>query len=254
MRAKREGALRVSWGASESAQKLDQETSSWRDDHGAPGASSSTVTPSDEERMGRSARRPLTGLTKTQAGTAPISALSAGVACFAPNAVVPAAAAAADAKRPASRPTMHHPSSYECTTVSCSPRESTSSSGKTGLNIWRTLRDDAPAPDALLPALSRAEMDKKEARLAREPPPRPPPSAKKDDRQELRSASGVAMLMLILALLPCEGFGEWFEASSVEFRVVGEGDDAANAKWKGFGTPVVVAWNSTISSFVASGL
>src|ERR1700761_1743923 len=85
------------------------------------------VTPREVVRIGREALRPFTGLTQHQAGTAPIST-SPGLTSE-------------------SRPTMHQPSSNDCTTVTLSLSESTSSSGSTGANSWRTLRPSAPRID-----------------------------------------------------------------------------------------------------------
>lgn len=87
-------------------------------------ASISTVTPREDVRIGRDALRPFTGLTKLQAGTAPIST-SPGL-------------------MNESRPTMHHPSSNALTSVTFSPSEMTSSSGSTGVNSWRILRPSTP--------------------------------------------------------------------------------------------------------------
>jgi hypothetical protein len=87
-------------------------------------ASISTVTPREDVRIGRDALRPFTGLTKLQAGTAPIST-SPGL-------------------MNESRPTMHHPSSNALTSVTFSPSERTSSSGSTGVKSWRILRPSTP--------------------------------------------------------------------------------------------------------------
>src|SRR6266702_618956 len=87
-------------------------------------ASSWTVTPREVVRIGREALRPFTGLMKHQAGTAPIST-SPGLTSE-------------------SRPTIHQPSSNDWTTFTFSPSESTSSSGSTGANSWRTLRPSMP--------------------------------------------------------------------------------------------------------------
>ena len=89
-----------------------------------------TVTPREDVRTGRDALRPFTGLTKHQAGTAPISTSPALIG--------------------ESRPTMHHPSSNALTSVTFSPSESTSSSGSTGLNSWRILRPSTPNMDDTL--------------------------------------------------------------------------------------------------------
>lgn len=100
-----------------------------------------TVTPKEEVRRGRSARRPRAGLMKHHAGTAPSS-------------ITP--------EYP-SLPTMHQPSSNELTMVTRSPIERTSSSGKTGLKTWRTLR--APwAPDVTVPVEAVVATDAIEKR------------------------------------------------------------------------------------------
>ena len=112
-----------------------------------PGPDSiSTVTPREVVRMGREALRPLTGLTKHQDGTAPIST--------------------SPALRSESRPTMHHPSSNELITMTFSPSERTSSSGSTGENSWRTLR---PAP----PNTLDTELNVDATDVGRLPPPNP---------------------------------------------------------------------------------
>lgn len=98
--------------------------------------------------MGREALRPLTGLTKHQDGTAPISA-SPGL-------------------RSESRPTMHHPSSNVLITMSFSLSETTSSSGSTGENSWRTLRP--PPPNTLDTVLNVDATDMGRLVL---PPPKP---------------------------------------------------------------------------------
>ncbi len=87
-------------------------------------ASISTETPREDVRIGREALRPFTGLTKHQAGTAPIST-SPGLTNE-------------------SRPTMHHPSSNALTSVTFSLSERTSSSGSTGVKSWRILRPSTP--------------------------------------------------------------------------------------------------------------
>ena len=104
-------------------QKLDHDMTSSREEYPAL-VLTSTVTPREDVRIGRDALRPLTGLTKHHAGTAPIST-SPGL-------------------MNESRPTMHQPSSNDLTTVTLSLSERTSSSGSTGLNSWRTLRPSTP--------------------------------------------------------------------------------------------------------------
>lgn len=101
----------------------------------AAGASIWTVMPKLVLRIGRSARRPLTGFKKTQAGTTPSSTslspsgalLKSDFFCWNPEVF--------------SFPTTHQPSSNDCTTVSCSPTlVRRSSSGKTGWKSCLTLR------------------------------------------------------------------------------------------------------------------
>ena len=124
-----------------------------------PGPDSiSTVTPREVVRMGREALRPLTGLTKHQDGTAPIST--------------------SPALRSESRPTMHHPSSNELITMTFSPSERTSSSGSTGENSWRTLR---PAPANTLDTVLNVDATE----IGRLGPPAPPPKPKNDVRRGL---------------------------------------------------------------------
>ena len=91
--------------------------------------------------IGLSARRPLTGFKKHHAGTTPSSMFCPG------SGVDLNRDLAVWTKDEFSLPTTHHPSSNDCTTVRCSPRDGRISSGRTGSNICRTLR---VVPDVLL--------------------------------------------------------------------------------------------------------
>lgn len=93
-----------------------------------------TVTPRLELLIGLSARRPLTGFKKHHAGITPIS-------MFPPGSWDLKRDLAVLTKVEFSLPTTHHPSSNDCTTVSRSPSTGKISSGRTGSNFCRTLRD-----------------------------------------------------------------------------------------------------------------
>ena len=101
-----------------------------------------TVTPRLELRTGRSGWTPFAGLTKLHAGTTPSSMLGSGslslVVADGKRVLGPKAAK----KAGLSRPTTHQPSSNDCRSVRRSPRwVRRSSSGRTGLNNWRTFRE-----------------------------------------------------------------------------------------------------------------
>jgi len=100
-----------------------------------------TVMPRLVLLVGLSARRPLTGFKKHHAGITPSSMFSLGSGDDLNRDL------AVWTKVEFSLPTTHHPSSNDCTTVSCSPRDGRSSSGRRGSNICRTLR---VIPDVLL--------------------------------------------------------------------------------------------------------
>jgi len=91
------------------------------------------VTPRLELLIGLSARRPLTGFKKHHAGTTPISMFPPGSRDLNKDLAV-------WTNVEFSLPTTHHPSSNDCTTVSRSPSNGRSSSGRTGSNFCRTLR------------------------------------------------------------------------------------------------------------------
>lgn len=91
--------------------------------------------------IGLSARSPLTGFKKHQAGTTPNSTLFSGAGVDLKSDL------AVCTKDEFSLPTTHQPSSKDCTTVRCSPRFVNNSSGRTGSNNWRTLRD---VPDVVV--------------------------------------------------------------------------------------------------------
>jgi len=100
-----------------------------------------TVIPRLVLLIGLSARRPLTGFKKHHAGTTPSSMFCPGSDDDLNRDL------AVWTKVEFALPTTHHPSSNDCTTVSCSPRAGRSSSGRTGSNFCRTLRI---VPDVLL--------------------------------------------------------------------------------------------------------
>jgi len=100
-----------------------------------------TVTPRLVFLIGLSALRPLTGFKKHHAGITPSSMFSPGSDDDLNRDL------AVWTKFELSLPTTHHPSSNDCTTVSRSPRDGRSSSGRTGSNFCRTLR---VVPDVLL--------------------------------------------------------------------------------------------------------
>ena len=83
--------------------------------------------------IGLSALRPLTGFKKHHAGTTPSSMFCPGSGALNRDLAV-------WTKVELSLPTTHHPSSNDCTTVSCSPRDGRSSSGRTGSKVCRTFR------------------------------------------------------------------------------------------------------------------
>lgn len=120
------------------------------------GPSICTVMPRLVLRMGRSPFKPTTGFMKHHAGTTPISMLFGGsglnkdLGCM--NALP-------------SLPTTHHPSSNDWTTVSLSPRLTSSSSGSMGLKIWRIFRR---VPVVGFESIEEVE-DRTEKRLLPEP-------------------------------------------------------------------------------------